>query len=141
MSLLGRITARTCPGVAALAESTWALPETVSTNHPLAMQHVLALGDRDIARQCNGLLLQIVNAEIAARRLILGNDSDAAARLDPANVLRTRRHCTGLLLLRLLCLLLLRLWLLRLLLLPLSLGCTGRGTRLGPVEHDRPSLR
>src|ERR1700720_2632805 len=91
---------------------------------PLAMQYVLALSDRDIVEQRNRLRLQIVDAEIPARRLILGKDRDAAARLDSANVLLAHRHrpCLLLLLLRLLLLLLLRRWLLRLLLLPLGLG-------------------
>ena len=103
---------------------------------PLAMQYVLALGDRDIVEQRNRLRLQIVDAEIPARRLVLGKDRDAAARLDSANVLLARRHRPCLLRLLLRLLLLLRRWLLRLLLLPLGLGRIGGGARLGPVEHN-----
>ena len=64
---------------------------------PLAMQYVLALGDRDIMEQRNRLRLhnQIVDAEIPARRLILGNDRDAAARLDSANVLLKGKGTSG----------------------------------------------
>src|SRR5262249_40051004 len=101
---------------------------------PLAMQYVLALSDRDIVEQRNRLRLQIVDTEIAACRLILGDHRDAAARLDPANVLLARRHRPCLMrLLRLLRLWLLRLWLLRLLLLALGLRRIGRSARLGPV--------
>src|SRR6516165_7536454 len=85
---------------------------------PLAMQYVLALSDRDIMDERNRLRLQIVDAAIAACRLILGNHRDTAKRLDPANVLLARRQRPCLLRLLLLCL-----WLLRLLLLCLLLLC------------------
>src|SRR5271163_3181434 len=60
---------------------------------PLAMQDVLALADNNISGQRNRFFLQVVDAEVAARILVLGGDGNAAARLDPANVLRSLRHC------------------------------------------------
>src|SRR6516225_9878927 len=95
---------------------------------PLAMQYVLALSDRDIVDERNRFRLQIIDAAIAACRLIFGNHGDTAERLDPANVLLARRHRTCLLRL-----LLLRLGLLRLVLLPLGLGSISRSARLGPI--------
>src|SRR5277367_1273177 len=49
---------------------------------PIAVQDVLALADHDISGQRNGLLLEIVDAEVAARILVLGGDGDAAPCLD-----------------------------------------------------------
>ena len=62
---------------------------------PFAVQYVLALADHDISGQRDRLLLQIVDAEIAARILVLGDDGDAAARLDPADILRALAASPG----------------------------------------------
>ena len=59
---------------------------------PFAMNDVLALADHDIAAQRDGLGLQVIDAKIAARILVLGDDGDAAARFDAADVLRVLRH-------------------------------------------------
>ena len=58
----------------------------------IAVQDVLALTDHHIPGQRNRLLFEIVDAEVAARILILGGDSDAAPRLDAADILRPLRH-------------------------------------------------
>src|SRR5580704_8499843 len=54
----------------------------------LAVDDVLALADHDIAGQRDGLGKEVIDAEIAAGVLILGDDGDAAARLDAPDVLR-----------------------------------------------------
>src|ERR1700685_1831730 len=54
----------------------------------LAVDDVLALADHDIAGQRDGLGNEIIDAEIAAGILILGDDGDAAARFDAPDVLR-----------------------------------------------------
>src|SRR5262249_19956379 len=59
---------------------------------PLAANDILALADRHMAGERNGLALQVVNAEIASGVLILGEDGDAALCLDAADILRALRH-------------------------------------------------
>src|ERR1700685_2913539 len=61
----------------------------------IAVQDILSLTDDHVAGKRNGLLFQIVNAEITAGILVLGNDGYAAARFDPADVLLTLRHNAG----------------------------------------------
>src|ERR1700722_18417827 len=54
----------------------------------LAVDDVLALADHDIAGQRDGLGNKVIDAEIAAGVLVLGDDGDAAARFDAPDVLR-----------------------------------------------------
>src|SRR5215469_9558409 len=56
-------------------------------HHPFAMDDVLALTDHDIAAQGDGLGLEIVDAEVAARALVFGEDGHSAARLNAPDVL------------------------------------------------------
>jgi hypothetical protein len=46
----------------------------------LAVDDVLALADHDIAGQGDGLGNELIDAEVAAGILVLGDDGDAAAR-------------------------------------------------------------
>src|ERR1700722_7950637 len=59
----------------------------------LAVDDVLALADHDIAGQRDGLGNQVVDAEIAAGVLILGDDGDAAARFDAPDILCAFGSC------------------------------------------------
>src|SRR5262245_66230809 len=58
---------------------------------PFAMDDVLTLTDHDIAAQRNRFGLEVVNAEIAARDLILGEEGQGAARFNGAASLRAMR--------------------------------------------------
>src|SRR5215469_1446158 len=70
---------------------------------PFAVDDVLALTDHDIAAQGDGLGFEIVNAEVAARALVFGEDGHSAARLNAPDVLgafaaakgRLAGHCGG----------------------------------------------
>src|ERR1700720_4286145 len=57
----------------------------------LAVDDVLALADHDIAGQRDGLGHEVIDAEVAAGILVLGDDSDTAARFDAPDVLRAFR--------------------------------------------------
>src|SRR5579871_4426191 len=68
------------------------IPRRRIDDYAVAVQNVLALADHHVAGQGYGLFLQVVNAEVAAGILVLGDHRDAAARLDAANILRALRH-------------------------------------------------
>ena len=57
----------------------------------LAVDDVLTLADHDIAGQRDGFRNEVIDAEVAAGVLILGDDGDAAARFDAPDVLRAFR--------------------------------------------------
>src|ERR1700720_479286 len=64
----------------------------------LAVDDVLALADHDITGQGDGFGNEVIDAEIAAGILVLGDDGDAAARFDAPDILcafRSRQRRLG----------------------------------------------